>query len=160
MTPLRQEIARIEKPYQEKRREQQEQYALKKFPADIQEAIKTAPEKRTEGQKLLVAPTIITGDDVDPDNIVADAKSSAKARAAAKANQVFGAGSEGYNRRALKLSPEDEAKRSALQAKIKEIEDRLPAPLPMADGVRDGDYRMTPDGVGDSHIPGTGRPGY
>jgi len=160
MTPLRQEIARIEKPYQEKRREQQVQDALKKFPADIQEAIKTAPEKRTEGQKLLVAQTIITGDDVDPDNIVADANASAKAKAAAKANQVFGAGSEGYNRRALKLSPEDEKKRAELQAKIAAIEEKLPAPLPTADGVRDGDYRLQPDGLGDSHIPGTGRPDY
>ncbi len=161
MTPLRQEIARIEKPYQEKRRQQQVEDALKKFPADIQEAIKTPEDKRTPGQKLLVAQVIINaGDDVDPDNIVADANASAKAKAAAKANQVFGAGSEGYNRRALKLSPEDDKKRAEIQAKIAAIEDRLPAPLPMADGVRDGDYRLTPDGLGDSHIPGTGRPDY
>src|SRR5262249_12740192 len=33
-------------------------------------------------------------------------------------------------------------------------------PLPVADGVRDGDYRLSPDGLGDSHIPGTGRPDY
>jgi hypothetical protein len=97
---------------------------------------------------------------VDPDNVVADPNSSAKARAAAKANQVFGAGSESYGRGALKLSPEDEAKRADLQAKIAKIEERLPAPLPMADGVRDGDYRLQPDGLGDSHIPGTGRPDY
>ena len=159
-TPLRQEIARIEKPYQEKRHEQQIQDALKKFPPDIQEAIKTPEDKRTPGQKLLVAQVIITGPDVDPDNVVADPNSSAKARAAAKANQVFGAGSESYGRGALKLSPEDEAKRADLQAKIAKIEDRLPAPLPMADGVRDGDYRLQPDGLGDSHIPGTGRPDY
>ena len=118
MTPMHARRSHgIEKPYQEKRREQQVQDALKKFPPDIQEAIKTAPEKRTEGQKLLVAQVIITGDDVDPDNLVADANASAKAKAAAKANQVFGAGSE-YNRRALKLSPEDETKRAELQAKI------------------------------------------
>ncbi len=160
MTPIRQEIARIEQPYQEKRREQQVQDALKKFPPDIQEAIKTPAEKRTEGQKLLVAQVIINAEDVDPDNLVADANASAKARAAAKANQVFGAGSEGYNRRALKLSPEDDKKRIELQTQIAALEDKLPAPLPMADGVRDGDYRMTPDGLGDSHIPGTGRPDY
>jgi hypothetical protein len=47
-----------------------------------------------------------------------------------------------------------------LLARIAKIEDRLPAPLPTADGVRDGDYRLTPDGLGDSHIPGTGRPDY
>jgi Protein of unknown function (DUF1553)/Protein of unknown function (DUF1549)/Planctomycete cytochrome C len=160
MTPLRQEIARIEKPYQEKRREQQVQDALKKFPPDIQEAIKTPEDKRTPGQKLLVAQVIIGGPDVDPDNIVADANASAKAKAAAKANQVFGAGSESYGRGPLKLSPEDEKKRAELQAKIAAIEERLPPPLPTADGVRDGDYRLTPDGLGDSHIPGTGRPDY
>ncbi len=160
MTPLRQEIARIEKPYQEKRREQQVQDALKKFPLDIQEAIKTPEAQRTAGQKLLVAQVIINADDVDPDNIVADANSSVKARAAAKVNQVFGAGNEGYNRRALKLSGEDEKKRAGLLAKIAKLEEELPAPLPTADGVRDGDYRLTPDGLGDSHIPGTGRPDY
>ena len=160
MTPLRQEIARIEKPYQEKRREQQVQDALKKFPIDIQEAITTPEAQRTPGQKLLVAQVIINGDDVDPDNIVADVNASAKAKAAAKANQVFGAGNESYIGRALKLSAEDEKKRAELQAKIAQIEDRLPAPLPTADGVRDGDYRLTPDGLGDSHLPGTGRPDY
>jgi len=159
MTPLRQEIARIEKPYREKQREQQVQDALKKFPADIQLAIRTPEAQRTPGQKLLVAQVIIGGDDVDPDNLVVDANASAKARAAAKANQVFGAGTE-YSRKVLKLNEADEKKRDALLAKIKEIEDRLPDPLPVADGVRDGDYRLSPDGLGDSHIPGTGRPDY
>jgi hypothetical protein len=159
MTPLRQEIARIEKPYREKQREQQVQDALKKFPADIQLAIRTPEAQRTPGQKLLVAQVIIGGDDVDPDNLVADANASAKARAAAKANQVFGAGTE-YGRKPLTLNEADEKKRAALLAKIKEIEDRLPDPLPVADGVRDGDYRLSPDGLGDSHIPGTGRPDY
>src|SRR5207248_5303818 len=72
---------------------------------------------------------------------------------------VFGA-AEDYGRRALKLNPADEARRAELLAKIKAIEDRLPPPLPTADGVRDGDYRLSPDGLGDSHIPGTGRPTY
>ena len=142
MTPLRQEIARIEKPYQEKRREQQVQDALKKFPPDIQEAIKTPPEKRTEGQKLLVAQVIISGPDVDPDNIVADANSSAKAKAAAKANQVFGAGNESYGRGALKLNPEDEKKRAELQAKI--CRARRPAACSIADCRRCARWRLPP----------------
>jgi hypothetical protein len=158
MTPLRQEIARIEKPYREKQREDQVQDALKKFPADIQLAIRTPEAQRTSGQKLLVSQVIISGDDTDPDSIVADANASAKARAAAKANQVFGVAEGGG--RALKLNAADESKRAALQARIRAIEDRLPAPLPTADGVRDGDYRLSPDGLGDSHIPGTGRPDY
>ena len=160
MTPLRQEIARIEKPYQEKRRQQQVEDALKKFPPDIQEAIKTPEDKRTPGQKLLVAQVIINGPDVDPDQIIADANASAKAKAAAKINQVFGAGDEGYNRRTLKLDPADEKKRTEIQARISKLEEELPAPLPVADGVRDGDYRLTPNGLGDSNIPGTGRPDY
>src|SRR5579871_5124392 len=90
----------------------------------------------------------------------ADLNATAKSKAQAKANMVFGvAGGEGY-KRALKLSPEDEAKRKDLQAKIDQILERLPDPLPEADGVRDGDYRLSPDGLGDSHIPGTGRPTY
>jgi uncharacterized protein DUF1553/uncharacterized protein DUF1549/cytochrome c len=159
MTPLRQEIARIEKPYREKQREQQVQDALKKYPPDIQLAIRTPEAQRTAGQKLLVAQVIINADDVDPDNLKVDATASAKARAAAKANQVFGVMDSGTGN-SLKLSEADEKSRASLQAKIKEIEDRLPEPLPVADGVRDGDYRLSPDGAGDSHIPGTGRPDY
>ena len=160
MTPLRQDIARIEKPYQEKRREQQVQDALKKYPPDIQQAIKTLEAQRTPGQKLLVAQVLTGGgDDVDPDNLIVDATASAKAKAAAKANQVFGVNDYG-NGKKLKLNEADEKKRGELLAKIKQIEERLPAPLPVADGVRDGDYRLSPDGLGDSHIPGTGRPDY
>ena len=160
MTPLVQEIARIEKPYRDKQREQRVQDALKKFPADIQEAIKTPEAQRTPGQKLLVAQVLINaGDDVNPDDLVADATSSAKARAAAKTNQVFGV-NDAADSRKLKLSETDEKRRSELQAQIRAIEGRLPAPLPVADGVRDGDYRLSPDGPGDSHIPGTGRPDY
>src|SRR6266404_1652719 len=93
--------------------------------------------------------------------INADLNASAKAKTSAKANQVFGVtGGERPYRRGLKLSPADEEKRKALQAKIEAIEERLPDPLPTADGVRDGDYRLTPDGLGDSTIPGTGRPTY
>ena len=58
-----------------------------------------------------------------------------KARAAAKANQVFGANDAAASKK-LKLSEADEKRRSELQAEIRVIEDRLPAPLPVADGVR------------------------
>src|SRR6202171_5445624 len=161
ITPLQQEIARIEKPYRDKQREQQIQDALKKFPEDIQLAIKTPEAKRTAGQKLLVAQVLISPEDANPDMITADLNATAKSKAQAKANQVFGvAGGEGYSRRTLKLNPEDEAKRKALQTQIEAIAERMPDPLPTADGVRDGDYRLTPDGLGDSTIPGTGRPTY
>jgi hypothetical protein len=158
MKPLLQEIARIEKPYRDKQREQQVQDALKKFPPDIQLAIKTPEAERTAGQKLLVAQVLIGADDVNPDDVKVDVHASAKAKARAKADQVFGVTE--YGKRGLKLSAADETKRAAVQAKIEEIEDKLPPPQPVADGVRDGDYRLSPDGLGDSHIPGTGRPTY
>jgi hypothetical protein len=153
--PLLQEVARIEKPYREKQREQQVQDALKKFPPDIQEAIKTPEAKRTPGQTLLVAQVLIGADDVNPDDVKVDVHASAKAKARAKADQVFGVTE--YRQRALKLSDADEAKRAALEAKIQQLEDKLPPP-PVADGVRDGDYRLSPDGLGDSHIPGPADP--
>jgi len=159
MTPLRQEIARIEKPYRDKQRAQQVEDALKKYPADIQAAIRTPEAQRTLGQKLLVAQVLTQGADVDPDNLVVDPNASAKERKRAKIDQVFGVTNYGQ-RGGLKLSEADEAKRAALLAEINVIEDRLPDPLPVADGVRDGDYRLSPDGLGDSNIPGTGRPTY
>jgi hypothetical protein len=158
ITPLEQEIARIEKPYREKQREQQLQAALKKYPEDIQVAIRTPGDRRTPGQKLLVAQVLISPEEANPDMIAADLDATAKSKALAKANQVFGV--VDYGRTGLKLGPEDEARRSALRERIAKIEERLPAPLPVADGVRDGDYRLMPDGLGDSTIPGTGRPTY
>ena len=158
MTPFKQEIARIEKPYRDKQRAQQVEDALKKYPADIQAAIRTPEAQRTTGQKLLVAQVLTQGADVDPDAVIVDVGANAKARARAKADQVFGV--TNYGQRGLKLNEADEAKRAALQAKIEAIEDRLPPALPVADGVRDGDYRLSPDGPGDSLIPGTGRPTY
>jgi hypothetical protein len=101
---------------------------------------------------------LIGADDVNPDDVKVDVHASAKAKARAKADQVFGVTE--YRQRALKLSDADEAKRAALEAKTQQLEDKLPPPLPVADGVRDGDYRLSPDGLGDSHIPGTGRPTY
>jgi len=158
ITPLQQEIARIEAPYREAQRQRQIQDALKKFPPDIQEAIKTPEDQRTPGQKLLVAQVLISPADANPDQIQADLDAISKSKRLAKANMVFGVAATVKS--GLKLSPEDEAQRAALQAKIDAIMDRLPDPLPVADGIRDGDYRLSPDGLGDSHIPGTGRPTY
>jgi len=60
---------------------------------------------------------------------------------------------------ALETSEADQAKKAVLLAKIEEIEKRVPR-FPVADGVRDGDYLLAPDGLGDSNTPGTGRPTY
>lgn len=42
-----------------------------------------------------------------------------------------------------------------IEARIKELERTLPPAPPMAAGIRDGDYRFTPDGPGDEPVPGT-----
>jgi hypothetical protein len=161
IVPLRAEIARLEKPYREKQRQRQIEDALKKYPEDIRTALKTPEAQRTPGQKLLVSQVLINPEDVNPDTVAVDINASARLKAKAKADEVFGVNSGNkYVRNSLRLPEADEARRDALQAKIREIEDRLPPPLPVADGVRDGDYRLSPDGLGDSNIPGTGRPVY
>ena len=43
------------------------------------------------------------------------------------------------------MTPEDLARRKALDTQIREIEKERPAPLPSADIVTDGDYRFSPD---------------
>ena len=47
------------------------------------------------------------------------------------------------------------AKRKLL-ARMQEIEKERPAPIPVAMGITDGDYRFTPDGPGDEPAPGKG----
>ena len=54
------------------------------------------------------------------------------------------------------ISTEDAARIEELKSQIAEIEKDLPAPLPMAMGIRDGDYRFAPDGLGDEPQPGKG----
>ena len=49
--PLKKEIAAVEAPY----REIAEQKRVEEFPAEIQEAVRTPPEKRSAGQQLLAA---------------------------------------------------------------------------------------------------------
>jgi hypothetical protein len=54
------------------------------------------------------------------------------------------------------ITPEDRAAKNRLLAEIKELEKQKPAPIPVAMGVTDGDYRFTPDGPGDEPAPGKG----
>ena len=67
--------------------------------------------------------------------------------------QVMTIGAAG--RRDLKMSAADRDRVREIEARIKEIERKLPPPYPIAAGVRDGDYRFTPDGPGDEPVPGT-----
>ena len=58
-------------------------------------------------------------------------------------------------RRELGLTGEIRNEIRKLEAQIKEFERELPPPPPIAAGIRDGDYRFTPDGPGDEPVPGT-----
>jgi hypothetical protein len=69
------------------------------------------------------------------------------------ATQVLSIAAAG--RKELGLSPQDREQVQRLDAEIKEFEAKLPAPPPIAAGIRDGDYRFTPDGPGDEPVPGT-----
>ena len=54
-------------------------------------------------------------------------------------------------------SPADLASKKALTAEMKVAENQKPAPIAMAMGITDGDYRFTPDGPGDEPAPGKGK---
>ncbi len=58
---------------------------------------------------------------------------------------------------AAKIMPrEDLDKRAVLLSQVAEIEKKRPAPIPVAAGITDGDFRFTPDGPGDEPAPGKG----
>ncbi len=69
------------------------------------------------------------------------------------AAQVQSIRSSGYSEL---ISPEDAGKIAQLKSEIKELEKELPPPLPLAMGIRDGDYRFAPNGLGDEVQPGKG----
>ncbi len=54
------------------------------------------------------------------------------------------------------LSAADAAEVKDLQARVAELKKELPADLPLAMGLRDGDYRSSPNGLGDEEQPGKG----
>ena len=120
---LNQQIAALEAPY----KKALFQTTLAKFPADIQEAFNTPEEKRTPGQKLLVAQvsTVRANDD-----------------------DTFGAAPA-----KTKLSEQDEQARKTLEDQIDALKKQLPPRPPVALGVRDGDFRFTPHAP---FQPGTG----
>ena len=129
--PLARKIAQIEAPYKKASYEKK----LAKFPEEIQIAVRTPEEQRTPGQKLLAAQIVSL--DVDPD---------------AAPNVSAFASFKGMT----KVSDQDDAARQELVKQIQELQKKLPPPLPVAEGVRDGDYRLTPDGAGDEPLPGKG----
>ncbi|HET8548258.1 MAG TPA: PSD1 and planctomycete cytochrome C domain-containing protein [Bryobacteraceae bacterium] len=54
------------------------------------------------------------------------------------------------------MKPDELAAKKRLLARIVEAEKERPAPIPVAMGVTDGDYRFAPDGPGDEPAPGKG----
>ncbi|MDX2179190.1 MAG: DUF1549 and DUF1553 domain-containing protein [Bryobacteraceae bacterium] len=121
LTDVKRELATLEKPYKDKLLPAR----LKKFPANVLEAIATPEDKRTPGQVLL-------------------------------ANQVLRTTNVPGAEAAKIMTPEDAALREGLLKRIAEIEKERPAPIPVAMGITDGDYRFTPDGAGDEPAPGKG----
>ncbi len=130
--PLMRKIFEIEAPYRKAAFEKR----LQKFPDEIQAAVRTPEDKRTAGQKLLAAQIVSL--DVDPD---------------AAANQNVTAL---YSRQRIRVSEADHTIREKLLDEVEAHLKNLPAPLPVAEGVRDGDYRLAPDGRGDEPLPGKG----
>ena len=130
--PLMRKVIEIEAPYRRASFEKR----LQKFPEEIQIAVRTPEEKRTPGQRLLAAQ--IVSMDVDPD--------------AAAAQNVASL----YSRQRVKLSEADDRIREKLLDQVETLVKRMPPSLPVAEGVRDGDYRLTPDGAGDEPLPGKG----
>ncbi len=91
---------------------------LKKFPQDIQDAFATPEDKRTAGQKLLVAQvsTVRLTDDDDPNAKVVE----------------------------IKLNEGDTTARKALRDQISALKKDIPKKPETAMGIRDGDFRFTP----------------
>ena len=54
------------------------------------------------------------------------------------------------------VSEEDSARIAELKDQVAKLEEELPESLPMAMGIRDGDYRFAPNGLGDEVQPGKG----
>ena len=72
------------------------------------------------------------------------------------ASQIFGAVSIQPADVECIMDSEAKAKRDALDAQVKQLEQQRPEPPPYAIGVTDGDYRFAADGPGDEPAPGKG----
>ena len=107
---LNQQIGTIEAPY----RKALFQTMLDKYPADIREAFNTPEDKRTPGQRLLVAQvsTVRATDDDD-------------------------------NPAKIKLGDEDTKARKDLEDQVDALKKQMPPRPPVAMGIRDGDFRFT-----------------
>jgi len=159
--PLKKEVAKIEAPY----RKAQFEANLKRLPEEVQAAIRVPVEQRTAGQKLLAAQfeRNTNAGDGDP-NFIGDDPALALITTAAQrtpnvADEAPKKGAGGGN--LIKLSAEDHQRRAALLEKIAVLEAQMPPNPHAVEGIRDGDFRLAPDGPGDEPSPGkTYRPEY
>jgi Protein of unknown function (DUF1553)/Protein of unknown function (DUF1549)/Planctomycete cytochrome C len=110
---LTKQIGVIEEPYKKELFKK----TLAKFPQDIQDAFATPEDKRTAGQKLLVAQvsTVRFADD--------DAA--------------------GYKAAVIKVNDADEQTRKVLEDQVAALKKQMPEKPPIAMGMRDGDFRFT-----------------
>ncbi|MDA0204281.1 MAG: PSD1 and planctomycete cytochrome C domain-containing protein [Acidobacteria bacterium] len=177
IAPLEKAIAEIEAPY--KRQEFEER--LKRLPEDVQIAVRTPKEARTRGQELLASQferNLDSGDEdaagmgIDLGKIVFAASDNvdyrtsalpggalefAKKSAAANGRPLAPAG---QRQGGFKPSPEDQQKIKALRDQIAALEETVPELPPAIEGVRDGDYRLAPNGPGDNLQPGQYDPAF
>ena len=109
---INQKTTALEAPY----KKELFKVTLAKFPLDIQEAFNTPEEKRTPGQKLLVAQvsTVRVSED--------DNERPTK----------------------IKVNDADERTRKDFEGQIDALKKQLPKRPPVAMGIRDGDFRFTP----------------
>ncbi len=179
IAPIKRAIAKIEAPYRQRAFEER----LKSLPPDIQTAVRTPMEERTQGQKLLAAQfernydagSITMDDDLGPIVLSAtnnvdyrQSKLPGGALAFSLRNKAAQAAASGVPvpppapRRGapIKLNAEDEQKRKALKDQIAAIEEQTPKAPPAVEGVRDGDYRLAPPGPGDVLVSGHYNPEY
>ena len=178
IAPLKRAIAEVEAPYRKREFEER----LQRLPENIQIAVRTPMEERTQGQKLLAAqferdygaggagmndllgPIVLSAtNDIDyrqsplPGGAL---KFSLRNKATNAAKGVAVPPPAPRPGAPIKLNPQDEQKRKALQDKIAAIEKKTPKAPPAVEGVRDGDYRLAPPGPGDVLVSGHYDPEY
>ena len=175
IAPLKRAIAEIEAPYRQREFEER----LKRLPADVQDAVRTPVDQRTQGQKLLAAQfernydagAAAMTDELGPIVLSAtnniDYRQSALPGGALMFSLRNKASQTASNTPAtprpgapIKLNREDEHNRQALRDQIAAIEKKTPKAPPAVEGVRDGDYRMAPPGPGDVLVSGHYNPEY
>ncbi|MBI3210056.1 MAG: PSD1 domain-containing protein [Candidatus Solibacter usitatus] len=72
------------------------------------------------------------------------------------ANQIIRTTRVSSEEVARHLKPQELEEVRKLRAEISALEEQRPAPIPVAMGITDGDYRFVPDGAGDEPAPGKG----